>query len=149
MSMNVIVMNTRNSAVTEHQIANATSITPSYIGTTAGIHTVGGATDAGTAIDARVMTGKTDWGTTLRKLLECAYVSMVGAGKYRVIVKTEADTEYAYPLASEAAGEAVAKLGRGIKENRMAFGFENVDGAGFRLDSLEIPIAQSSTRRTK
>lgn len=148
--MTAIVMNTKTGAVTEHSIT-ANSVTPNYFGNDNGLMAFGGADDNGEPIDAQVMTGKTTWGSTLKKLVpENAFVSISGsAGAHgAVLVEIESGAQYTYPFAVLASGESLAKLGRGIRENRLALGFANIGGADFRLDALELPVTQSDSRRT-
>lgn len=146
--MNAIVLNTLTTAVTEHDLGTMHAITPSYLGDDAGLYTVGGDTDNGVDIDAVAETGCVDWGSSLMKHLECAFLATVGAGSCFLNVRTKSGAMYSYSFTLASNGESQAKVGRGLRENRFAFGVANIGGVFFRLDGLEVLIAQSATRRT-
>ena len=55
---------------------------------------------------------------------------------------------YTYAFNVKANGESRAKPGRGIRENYLAFGYINTDGAAFQLDRIEVNLAESTTRRS-
>ena len=46
-----------------------------------------------------------------------------------------------------ATGQSRSKPGLGIRENYLAFGYSNTDGADFRLDRIEVLVAESTRRR--
>lgn len=143
--MKTIVMNTLNGAVTEYDWS-LTSITRTYGGSAGGLHLLGGDTDAGQPINAAITTGKLLWGDTIRKFVAYIYFAMVGTGMGRARVVTRSNT-YAYEFPVLDDGVSRAKTGRGIRENYLAFGFDNVDGADFRIDSMEPKTATSNNRR--
>ncbi len=143
--MKTIVMNTLNGAVTEYDWS-LTSITPARAGSSSGLHSLGGNTDAGQPIAASITTGKKLWGDTIKKFVAYIYVAMVGTGLGRARVETRGQT-YAYEFPVQAGGVSRAVTGRGIRENYLAFGYDNVGGADFRIDSIEPKTATSSTRR--
>ena len=144
--MKTIVTNTLNGAVTEYDWA-LTSISPTRAGSATGLHTLGGNTDAGQPIAASITTGKKLWGDTIKKFAVYVYFAMVGTGSGRARVETRAQT-YAYEFPVQAGGVSRAVTGRGIRENYLAFGFDNVGGADFRIDAIEPKTATSNTRRT-
>lgn len=143
--MKTIVMNTLSGAVTEYDWT-LTSITPTRAGSAAGLHAVGGNTDAGQPIAASITTGKKLWGDTIKKFVAYMYFAMTGTGIGRARVVTHSQT-YAYEFPVKAQGVSRAVTGRGIRENYLAFGFDNIGGADFRIDSMEPTTAASNTRR--
>lgn len=145
--MNAIVLNTLNGAVTEYTGFSG-AITPTHCGDHTGLYALSGDTDAGTPIVAQVVTGKQQWGTSLKKQVDMAYFGLKGSGSGRLTVLAEKAT-YSYNFAIRADGESRCKPGRGIRENYLAFGFSNPDGKDFQLDRLEVSLGTSSTRRTQ
>lgn len=143
--MKTIVMNTLSGAVTEYDWS-LTSIGPTRAGSAAGLHALGGNTDAGLPIAASITTGNRLWGDTIKKFVAYVYFAMVGTGLGRARVETRSQT-YAYEFPVQAGGVSRAVTGRGIRENYLAFGFDNVAGADFRIDVIEPKSATSSTRR--
>ena len=143
--MKTIVMNTLNGAVTEYDWA-LTSITPTRAGSAAGLHALGGNADAGTPIAASVTTGKRMWSDTARKFVAYIYVAMIGAGTAQARVIGPSAT-YTYPFPVRPNGVSRAVTGRGIRENYLAFGLDNLNGADFRIDSIEPTSANTTTRR--
>lgn len=145
--MNAIVLNTLTGAVTEYTGFGFQSVTPTHAGSATGLFTLGGNTDAGLPIVATVTTGKTLWGETLKKLLGLVFFALKGSGQSTLSVIGEG-TSYTYPIVVLAKGVSRAKPGRGIRENYLAFGFSNADGADFQLDRIEVDVSQSKNRRT-
>lgn len=143
--MKTIVMNTLNGAVTEYDWP-ITSIGPTRAGSAGGLHSLGGNSDAGQPIAASITTGKQLWGDTIKKFVAYIYFAMTATGLGRARVETRAQT-YAYEFPVQAGGVSRAVTGRGIRENYLAFGFDNVGGADFRIDAIEPKTATSSTRR--
>lgn len=144
--MTTIVLNTLNGAVTEYGWAFQ-SLTPAHAGDAAGLYTLGGATDAGQPIVATVTTGKTQWGSSLKKFLGVVFFALKSAGTSTLTVAGEG-VGYTYPIVVRAKGESRATPGRGIRENYMAFSYSNADGADFQLDRIEVEVSQSTNRRT-
>lgn len=143
--MKTIVMNTLSGAVTEYDWA-LTSVSPTRAGSAGGLHVLGGDTDAGQPIAASITTGKKLWGDTIKKFVAYVYFAMVGVGSGRARVIGQSAT-YAYPFNISPAGTSRAVTGRGIRENYLAFGFDNVAGADFRIDMIEPTTAASTNRR--
>lgn len=143
--MPTTVMNTLSGAATEYEWS-LTSIGPTRAGSAAGLHALGGNTDAGQIIAASITTGKRMWGDTIKKFVAYIYFAMTATGLGRARVETRAQT-YAYEFPVQAGGVSRAVTGRGIRENYLAFGFDNVGGADFRIDAIEPKTATSSTRR--
>lgn len=143
--MRTIVMNTLIGAVTEYDWP-ITSIGPTRAGSAAGLHALGGNTDAGQPIAASITTGTKLWGDTIKKFVAYMYFAMAGTGIGRARVVTHSQT-YAYEFPVKAQGVSRAVTGRGIRENYLAFGFDNIGGADFRIDLIEPKTAASTTRR--
>lgn len=143
--MKTIVMNTLNGAVTEYDWP-ITSIGPTRAGSAGGLHSLGGNSDAGQPIAASITTGKQLWGDTIKKFVAYIYFAMTATGLGRARVETRSQT-YAYEFPVQAGGVSRAVTGRGIRENYLAFGFDNVGGADFRIDLIEPKTAASTTRR--
>lgn len=143
--MTTIVMNTLTGAVSEYDW-NFQSITPTHAGDATGLYELGGDTDAGNPIVARVTTGTTQFGDSRKKRPEMVYFALEGAGvgELTVVGKT---SEYAYSFSVQSSGESRCPPGRGIRENALAFGFSNPDGDDFRLDKIEALITQTTNRR--
>lgn len=143
--MKTIVMNTLSGSVTEYDWAPK-CVTRNYAGGAQGLHKLGGSTDAGQPIAASITTGKRLWGDTIKKFVAYIYFAMAATGLGRARVETRGQT-YTYEFPVQAGGVSRAATGRGIRENYLAFGFDNVGGADFRIDAIEPKTATSSTRR--
>lgn len=144
--MNTIVMNTLTGAVTEYDFAFQ-SLTPTHGASVNGLYVLGGNTDAGNAILATITTGKTQRGSSLKQVPQAVYFAMKGSGDSTLHVHGEHDS-YAYLFSVLAGGESRAKPGRGIRENYLAYGYSNTDGADFQIDKIEVLVAESKNRRT-
>ena len=145
--MNAIVLNTLNGAVTEYTGFSG-AITPTHCGDHTGLYALSGDTDAGTPIVAQVVTGKQQWGTSLKKYVDIVFFGLKGLGQGRLTVFGET-TSNSYNFGIEKGGESRSKPGRGIRENYLAFGFSNPDGKDFQLDRIEVNLGSSGTRRTQ
>jgi hypothetical protein len=143
--MNTIVLNTLTSAVSEYDWAFQ-SITPTHAGDATGLYALGGDTDNGQPIASSIVTGKTLCGSSLKKRIQMVYLSIRGAGFGLLRVFGEIlDWSYEFPVRD--AGQSRAQPGKGIRENYLAFGYQNVDGADFTLDRIEVDLVASDTRR--
>lgn len=143
--MNTIVVNTLTGAASEYASFDFQSITPAYAGSTLGLYELGGDLDVAAPIVADVVTGKTLL-SSLKTLLDTIFFSLKGSGTSTATVYGEVNS-YSYDFDVLATGESKAKPGRGIRENYLAFGYSNTDGAAFELDRIEVLNAQSKTRR--
>jgi hypothetical protein len=148
MTMNTIVLNTLTGAVSEYSGFAFDSITPTHAGSATGLYELGGDTDATAPIEARAVTGKTDWKTAFKKYVDVVFLALKGAGRGRCLVVGE-NTSHGYNFPIRRDGESRCQPGRGIRENYLAFGFENLEGADFQLDRIEVRLGQSGTRRTQ
>lgn len=142
--MTIIVMNTLNAAVTEYDWT-LQSITPTHATRNDGLFTLGGETDAGSAIAADVRTGKTLWGSDRKKAVENVYYGLKGSGTGVCRIDGES-TSFEYNFAIRASGVSRAEPGKGISENYLGFGFKNTAGADFRLDRIDVGVVQSKQR---
>jgi hypothetical protein len=144
--MNTIAMNTLTGSVSEYTGFGFQSITPTHAGSAAGLFTLGGDTDAGQPIVAQVTTGKQLWGGTLKKTAQMVYFALKGSGTSTMTVTGER-ASHSYPFPVRPDGQSRSKPGLGIRENYLAFGYSNTDGAAFQLDRIEVLVAESKTRR--
>lgn len=143
---NAIVMNTLNGSVTEYDNFEFQSITPTHAGSATGLFQLGGDLDIALPIVASITTGKTLWFDIKKKFLDAVYFALFGAGTSALSVVTESTT-YSYPFTVRDTGVSRAKPGRGIRENYLAFGYSNTDGADFQLDRIEVPDQPSKNRK--
>lgn len=144
--MSAIVVNTLTGAVSEYAGFDFQSITPTHAGSALGLYELGGDTDAGAPIVAEVVTGTTIWSEIKRKFMDSVYFAMTGSGTSTLTVKTpSAEYEYSFDVRSN--GVSRAQPGRGIRENYLAFGYSNTDGADFRIDRIEVPQNPSKNRK--
>lgn len=143
--MTTIVLNTMTGAVSEYDW-QFQSITPSHAGDASGLYALGGDLDAGQPVQARIKTGTLLWGSSLKKLIAAVYLAMVGQGTGRLTVHGRSGAwPYEFPLRAD--GVSRADPGRGIRENYLAFTFENQQGGAFTLDSIEVADIPSKQRR--
>lgn len=144
--MTAIVLNTLTGAVSEYSGFDFHAVTPTHAGSLLGLYLLGGNLDLTAKIVANVVTGKTLVSASLKKFLDPIYFSLKGSGTSTLAVYGET-ASYTYTFGVSATGESRAVPGRGIRENYMAFGYSNTDGAAFRLDRVEVPFKTSSSRR--
>lgn len=144
--MTTIVLNTLTAAVSEYSWSFL-GICPTHAGDADGLYTLGGDKDNGVKIDALVMTGKTLREGILKNSMESAYIACRGpAGSLGVFIVAGSEVwEYRFDVLQ--AGVSRAKTGRGIKENYLAFGWRNVDGAYAEVDRIDVNVNQSKQRR--
>ena len=142
-----VVMNTMTGAVSEYTGFDFHAITPTHAGSVNGLYTLGGNLDVAAPIVSQVITGKTLMTGTLKKFIDVLFFALKGSGTSTAIVQGES-AQYTYTFTVTADGESRAKPGRGIRENYMAFGYSNTNGAVFQLDRIEALVAESGTRRS-
>lgn len=141
-----LVLNTLTGAVSEYDGFTFQSITPTHAGSALGLFTLGGDLDLASPIVATITTGKQQWGASLKKFVAAVYFALKGSGTSTLTVQGES-ASYAYPFPVRATGESRSVPGKGIRENYLAFGYSNTDGADFQLDRIEVNVAQSKNRR--
>lgn len=142
---NTIVVNTMTESVSEYSNFAFQSIIPGYAASPLGLFSLTGNADNAVPIVATVTTGRTLWGTTLKKTIESTYLAISGSGisTFSVIGN---NTTYDYPIPIDDSGESRPIVGQGIRENYLAFKYSNTDGAAFLLDNIEVNI-DNTTRR--
>lgn len=143
--MKTIVLNTALGAVSEYDW-QFQSITPTHAGDAAGLFALGGDDDAGLPIQAELKTARKVWDTTLKKSIAAVYLSLWGAGDAAVTVHG-ATGQWRYTFPVRASGVSRALVGRGIRENYLALSLENIAGAAFSLDRIELLDQASRSRR--
>ena len=144
--MNTIVFNPLTGAVAEYTGFGFQSITPTHAGSATGLFALGGDTDAGLPIVAHATTGKQLWDSSLKKTAQVVYFSIKGSGTSTMTLTGE-NGSHSYPFPVRPAGQSRAVPGKGVRENYLAFGYSNSDGAHFQLDRIEVLVAESKTRR--
>lgn len=145
--MNTIVMNTLTGAVSEYSNFDFDSITPTHAGSASALYLLGGAADVLAPIVATAITGKTLWGDSTKGRMDTVFFSVTGTGTGQLIVVGKA-ARYTYNFPVRAAGTSRGQPGKGIRENYLAFGYSNPNGDDFKLDRIEVGVAESKTRRT-
>lgn len=143
--MTTIVMNTMTSAVTEYGWTFQ-SITPEHAGDDNGLYLLGGDNDNGTAIAAEVRGGK--HGGHKKMSVGTVWFGLLGAlnTQGQLIVEGE-QAEWSYPVTVRPSGVTRTAPGQGIRENYLALGYRNLNGADFRLDRIDAEIFESKQRR--
>lgn len=117
-----------------------------YGATDAGLYRLGGADDAGEPINAALRLGMSSLGTRVLKRIASGYLGYTSSGDLRLKVivadsTTGAREAHVYRLYATGAGsarEGRIKVGKGLKSVYYDFQVENVDGADFELDVIEI-----------
>lgn len=113
-----------------------------------GIYELLGATDAGAAIAATVRMGTTDFGTSHLKRVPACYLGYRSAGELKVILLADEAQQQTVTVAAGAAEARThrVKLGRGIKGRYFTVEIQNVNGADFDLDTVELQAEPLSRR---
>lgn len=117
-----------------------------------GLYAMNAAKDAGTNIDAWVMTGLDDFGSEQVKRLRMMYAAASADGGLTTSVRDVANgtvSWHTFPFEARPAAAMApqrAKLARGMRSRYWQFKVGNVSGAAFTLDSLSI-IADNGSRR--
>lgn len=118
-----------------------------YYGLTdTGLYRLDGADDDGEAINAHLRLGLTDLGSRVLKRIASAYLGYTADGDLRLKVVVansetgarEAHTYRLYASGAASEREGRVKVGRGLKSVYMDFVVENIDGANFEIDCIEI-----------
>lgn len=152
--MTAIVMNTRSGAVTEYGAAfNFVGITPTHAANGSGLFTLGGDTDNGADIAASFR-GPYQGGEAVLSV-DSVHIGLRGdegasQGSVRVLAGGKAvarGTEWLYPVYAQRSGISRAVLGRGIRENSLAFGYTNTGGAAFTIRSMMVELGGSRNRK--
>src|SRR5574337_8470 len=125
-----------------------------YAAGTDGIYRIGGASDAGEAIVGYLKTGLLDFGSSMQKRMDSAWLAIATDGTVRLKVVTTDGGEAAetwYQVASKDEG-AVAenlrlKIGKGLKSRHWQFELVVEDASEFEMEEMQfVPMILS--RRT-
>ena len=143
-SGNALVMNLKNKALTTYDSYGYNSFAE-FNGVTlaaspSGLFALSGATDNGAIISASIRLGKLDFDIQQLKTVDIIYAGYTSTDDLLLTVKADDGTEYNYTLEAREAGRhsSRVKLGKGIRGRYLQFGVDNVNGADFRLDTLEM-----------
>lgn len=144
------VLNTQNSAVTNYagwSFNSFAMINGVPVGASStGLCTLGGATDNALPINAAVTFAKSDMGDSRLKRVQNAYIGVRTGGELYFITNTDDGIQRVYSLVSNAPGVHTERvqMARGVKSRYWQFSLQNVSGADFRIDELElIPVVLS------
>src|SRR5574337_282954 len=148
-------LNTEDGAVSEFQRYEFNSFCQLqgeyYAAGTDGIYRIGGASDAGEAIVGYLKTGLLDFGSSMQKRMDSAWLAIATDGTVRLKVVTTDGGEAAetwYQVASKDEG-AVAenlrlKIGKGLKSRHWQFELVVEDASEFELEEMQfVPMILS------
>lgn len=111
-----------------------------------GLYRLGGETDAGEPIHARIRQGMSAFGSQLKKAFPSMYLGYTANGDLRLSVvaadpRTGERIAHAYRLRARAADsvrEGRVKVGAGLQSVYFDYVIENINGADFALDVIEF-----------
>jgi hypothetical protein len=109
-----------------------------------GLYRIDAALDAGTPIDAWVLTGQQDMGSEATKRMRVMYAGATTDGALQVTVRDNsygAVSYHTFPFEVRRGDDFApqrAKLGRGMRSRYWQFKVGNVDGADFKIDKLSL-----------
>ena len=117
-----------------------------YGATDTGLYRLGGPSDAGEPIHARIRQGMSAFGSQLKKGFPSMYLGYTASGDLRLSVvaadpRTGERIAHAYRLRARAADsvrEGRVKVGAGLQSVYFDYVIENIDGADFGLDVIEF-----------
>lgn len=144
------VMNTQSKAMSRYTNYPFNSFLPLagtvYGATDTGLYRLGGETDAGEPIHARIRQGMSAFGSQLKKAFPSMYLGYTASGDLRLSVvaadpRTGERIAHAYRLRARAADsvrEGRVKVGAGLQSVYFDYVIENIDGADFGLDVIEF-----------
>ncbi len=141
-----IVMNASNYSITEYKDFPVKSIgymNGHYYGVLSdGVYLLEGNKDSSTNIDAEIETGPIDFAVKVTTYPREAWIVYRSDGKVILRIREDEQTVYEKEIAftNERLREERAKFGRGLRDQFYAFGFKNVDGSDFDLDSIAIDV---------
>ena len=144
------VMNTQSQALSQYtnypfnSYLGLAGITYGAVDT--GLYRLGGNTDAGELIHARIRQGMSAFGSQLKKGFPSLYLGYTASGDLRLSVvaadpRTGERVAHAYRLRARAADsvrEGRVKVGAGLQSVYFDYVIENIDGADFALDVIEF-----------
>lgn len=145
----VYAVNTQSTGISQYTNYDFNSFAYPLACASDGIYLLGGDSDDGTNIDASIKTGLYDFGTSLKKRMNYAYLGITSTG--RVVMKvTNTDSgvkkEHWYEVntINEALDTTRVQFGKGPKGKYWQFEIINTDGADLELESLEVlPVVLS------
>lgn len=148
-----IALNTETSAVTTYTNMEFNSMCR-FNGVTlaagaGGIMALIGEDDNGTAIDAYLAVGASDYGSAQHKRISAGYIGGRLDGQLEITLITDEQTEYSYKLVPTNIGtlhQARKVFGKGLKSRYWAWRLANVNGCDFELDNLSLDIDVLSRR---
>jgi hypothetical protein len=111
-----------------------------------GVYELTGASDAGTAIDAKITTPVSDFDNSFKKRMLKAYLGVKSDGDMVLKVLAEGGNVYYYGVDNtrSSVGGARVNIGRGLTSRYWQFELMNSDGADFELDAIEFfPVITS------
>jgi hypothetical protein len=113
-----------------------------------GLYELTGKTDDGAAINASVLLPNTDFGSANQKRIVHAYLGVLASGgmTLRVITNDGEENTYALDRENGVIKEARVDFGRGLRSRYWQLELQNVDGADFVLDEIEL-LLNTTTRR--
>jgi hypothetical protein len=111
-----------------------------------GVYELSGATDAGTAIDAKITTPVSDFDNSAKKRMLKAYLGVKSDGDMVLKVLAEGGNVYYYGVDNtrSSVGGARVNIGRGLTSRYWQFELMNSEGSDFELDAIEFfPVITS------
>ncbi|OPY78331.1 MAG: hypothetical protein A4E65_02287 [Syntrophorhabdus sp. PtaU1.Bin153] len=114
-----------------------------------GIFVLDGERDSDAAIDAEIETGITDMGTSLKKRVTDAAISLKADGPYELTMVSDKTYRRSYQVTNDRVnGHHTSKVdcAKGIKARYWGAGFRNTEGSDFELQSVRI-ITEIVARR--
>jgi len=149
-------MNLFNQAISTYSNFNFNSIAcfnGTYFGATdTGIYPLGGDTDNGSDIDSKIKTGSMDFGDTLIKYIRDVWITHRADGYLKLKIFVDEDTtttvEKQTSIVSDEVREERIKPPRGLKGRFYTVELQNIGGADFDIDSLNL-LVESIQRKIR
>lgn len=111
-----------------------------------GLFTLGGSTDNNVPISAQITLGTSDFGDSRLKRVQYAYIGINSEGALFFITNTDDGVERIYSLVADAPYPHTERItmARGVASRYWSFSLQNIAGADFRVDDIEvIPVMLS------
>jgi len=149
-------MNLANQAISTYSNYNFNSIAcfnGTYFGATdTGIYPLGGDTDNGTYIDSSIKTGSMDFGDTTIKYARDVWITFRSDGNLTLVIFVDEDTtttiQKQTTIVSDTIIEERLKLPRGLRGRFYTVELNNLSGADFDIDSLNL-LVESVRRKVR
>lgn len=119
-----------------------------------GVYQLGGDTDAGDPIQARVRTGLSDFGTSQLKRFANGYIGYTSDGELKLVAITtdggrKKENWYRLrPRSADAPVDGRFDIAKGLTARYWGWQVENIDGADFTLADLKVAIALLQRRKS-